>query len=285
MKVLITGAGMLGSALAAEGAAHGHAVSLLTREQCDVTDSSAVEAVIAKADPELVFHTAALTRVNYCEEYPQEALRVNGSGTANVVRAAEALGARLVYFSTDYVFPGSSGEPILEGTPPRPLNAYGASKLAGEEHVASYALGHIVRISGVFGPRRNHTERNFFRAIFEKLAGGDGSVEVVDDQFTAVSHATDIAEMTYELLLIGLAQETHLISAGHNSWHGWAVEVARAAGAEESRILPVPTASGSPVERPKHSVLASGHQVVSEMISKHPATYGVSRYVSHLRGY
>jgi dTDP-4-dehydrorhamnose reductase len=281
VRILITGHGMLGSALEAASLRRGHEVTVHSTPD-DVTDADAVRSWMVW-QPELVFHTAALTKVNYCEEHPHEAERVNGEGTRNVVEAAAEIGARLVYFSTDYVFPGGAAEPVVEGAAPKPLNAYGASKLSGEVHVAASELGHIVRISGVFGPRDNGQERNFFRAIYEKLTAGTGPIEVVDDQFTAVSYAPHLAEMLFSLLP-ELPKETHLTSAGQNSWYGWARELVRAAGAAESRIVPVPTDSGSPVVRPRYSVLGTRHLHVANIIRQYPAINGIAAYVQYLRG-
>jgi dTDP-4-dehydrorhamnose reductase len=274
---------MLGSALADEATARGHAVTLLSRQELDVTHARQAAYSLREHQPELVFHTAALTKVNYCEEHPEEAQHVNVQGTAHVTAAAAELGARLVYFSTDYVFDGSGSEPILEDAAPAPLNAYGESKLAGERHVADYEYGHIVRTSGVFGRRHDGAERNFFRAVFDRLAQTDGAIEVVDDQRTCVSFAPHLAAMLLGLVEAGLPRLLHLTSAGENSWHGWARELAQAAGFDPARFLPVPTDASSPVRRPHCSVLGSRHPVVQALISQHPATQGIAEYVRLLK--
>jgi dTDP-4-dehydrorhamnose reductase len=277
---------MLGSALANAATAYGEEVALLSHSDLDITSASQVLSVTAAVHPDLLLHAAALTRVNYCEDHPEEALLVNATGTAHVVRAAEEAGARMVYFSTDYVFPGSPvRRPILEDAKFRPLNAYGNSKLAGEEHVAGYSRGHIVRVSGVFGPRRNGLERNFFRAIFDKLHQTAGPIDVVNDQVTAVSYGPHIASMLFGLLRAGnLPQVVHLTSAGADSWFLWARKLALEAGFDVGRIIPVPTPEGDPVRRPAYSVLGSGFEAVSREICHFPATEGIGAYVQYLRG-
>jgi dTDP-4-dehydrorhamnose reductase len=274
---------MLATALGAECARRGWPCNMPGRASLDVTDAAMVSTTFAAERPELVFHTAALTRVNHCEEHPDEAYAVNAQGTAHVTAAAAALNAQLVYFSTDYVFPGSP-EPLLEDSPTAPLNVYGASKLAGEAHVRGYALGHIVRLSGVFGPRAGGGERNFIRAILEQLDSGRETVEVVADQFTALSYAPHVAEMLGLLLEAGLPPVLHLSSGGSNSWYGWACEVARAAGADPQRVRPVPTPEGSPVRRPAVSVLGTKSEPAAALIRQNMATDGISTYFRALRG-
>lgn len=282
MRVLITGAGMLGCALAQEATVRGHAFTLFSRQQLDVTNARQAAYLLQEHQPELVFHTAALTKVNYCEEQPDEAQLVNAKGTANITAAAAALGARLIYFSTDYLFDGSGSRPITEDAAPAPRNAYGESKLAGEGLVAGYEYGHIVRTSGIFGRRTDGTERNFFRAIFEKLTQSYEPIEVVDDQFTCVTYAPHLAAMVLSLLP-DLPRIVHLTSAEENSWHGWARELAQAAGFDPARIVPVPTDTGSPVRRPRYSVLESRYPRVNELIGQHPATNGIADYVRLLQ--
>jgi dTDP-4-dehydrorhamnose reductase len=252
---------------------------LLSRLELDITNPEQVSYLVGRYNPEILFHTAALTKVNYCEEHSEEAMLINKRGTANVAAAAQAAQAKLIYFSTDYVFQGSGEVPIEEGEAPVPLNVYGASKLAGEQSVAGYGQGHIVRTSGVFGQRTDGTERNFFRAILEKLTQSDDTIEVVDDQFTCITYAPHLASMLLELLPDRLPKLVHMTSRGADSWYGWARQVAAAAGLDPVRIVPVPTDASSPVQRPRYSVLGSRYAEVAKLIGQHPATSGIADYV------
>lgn len=290
MKSLVIGYGQLGESLWNALARHAatqpgilEKPEYLARERVDVQDFSALFTEVNWFRPDMIFHTAALTKVNYCEEHPAEAFDVNGVGVANVVEAARSVNAQLVYFSTDYVFSGKAEGPILEDAAPEPLNVYGASKLAGEQPVADYDRGHIVRTSGVFGPRQDGSERNFFRAVYDKLSSSDDPLEVVDDQFTAVSYAPHLATMLFELLPAGLPPVVHLTSAGKHSWFGWARELALAGGFDPARIVPVPTDASSPVRRPRYSVLGSRFPAVNSIIGQYPGTKGIAAYVQLLQ--
>lgn len=277
---MITGSGMVASALARKAPEHGYSPEVCPSDRLDVTDRGAVQELAREIRPELILHTAALTRVNYCETNPGEAYAINRDGTANVAAAAADVRAELVYFSTDYVFDGKREQPWVESDRPAPLNVYGASKLAGEEAVQGWPGGHVVRTSGVFGPRADgKPERNFFRAIVEKLAGGQ-DVSVTASQRTAVTYAPHLAEMLFALLGERLPAVVHLASSGANSWYGWAVLAARELGIDESRIRPGGGDEASDaVCRPAMSVLATEHAAAARLVSCHPAEDGIAAYV------
>ncbi|MBN2083472.1 NAD(P)-dependent oxidoreductase [bacterium] len=280
-KALITGSGMVACALQAQASAHGYAAVLLPRSRLDVTDADGVRELIAAEQPELVLHTAALTRVNYCQEHPDEAYAVNRDGTANVVAAARLSGAALVYFSTDYVFNGDNDRPWLESDPPAPLNTYGASKLAGEQHVVEYERGYIVRTSGVFGSRAPEPERNFFQAIAARLRADEtASIDVVCDQFTAITYAQHLAEMVYAVLASPPARCLHLTSAGSDHWAGWAHLAAGILGADPARIRDIATPLPESTPRPRNSVLGSAYKGMEQLIAAHPARQGLADYLA-----
>jgi len=277
--MMITGSGMVASALVEAAGLHGWDALIYGHEWLDVTDAAAVRRLAIDVRPDMIVHTAALTKVNYCEENEAEAMRVNRDGTANVLAAAEDLGASLVYLSTDYVFDGTAEDGWLEGAAPAPLNAYGRSKLAGEELVRGYGGGIVVRTSGVFGPVPDGSERNFFKAIAEKLAAGDEAIPVVADQFTAVTYAPHLARMLLSLLPDPPARLIHLTSRGADSWHGWAGRVAQVLGKDASRLTPAVTEDlpGQTV-RPRQSVLTSKYPAVSKQVGLYPAQMGIEAY-------
>jgi len=283
-KVLITGSGMLASALARAAPAYGYDPALAAHSQLDITDRSAVFTLIVSMRPDLVFHAAALTRVNYCEQHPEEALHVNKTGTANVVEATEQAMARLVYFSTDYIFDGAKESPWTEADQPHPINVYGQSKLAGETAVQAYYRSHIVRTSGIFGPRDDgHEERNFIRAITEKLLSTNEEIPVVSDQRTALTYGPHLANMVFSLLGEGLAAVTHLTSHGSDSWYGWACHVCQAAGQPLTRIRPVASASlEDATPRPAYSVLSSSAASARAIMMMHPVLPALNAYVAAL---
>ena len=239
-RVVITGAGgQLGRALAETFAADD--VVALTREAWDVT----VPAPALDPPPDLVLHAAAWTNVDGAEDDPQGAAAVNVGGTANVA----ALGAPLVYFSSDYVFDGAKREPYVESDAPNPLSAYGRSKLHGEAAAGERAW--IVRTSWLFGA----TGHNFVRTML-RLGAARAEVAVVDDQRgcpTYVGHLADALPKVVELP----HGVWHVAAEGECTWAEFAEAIFREAGVE-CRVRPISTEEyGAPAPRPPYSVLRS----------------------------
>jgi dTDP-4-dehydrorhamnose reductase len=192
----------------------------------------------------LVLHAAAWTDVDGAEDHRAQAELVNVEGTRNVV----ALGAPVVYFSTDYVFDGAKREPYVESDRPRPLSVYGETKLAGEREVRD---GWILRSSWLFG----WTGRNFVRTMLA-LAEEQNEVDVVADQRGCPTYVGHLAQATKEL--VGLPYGVwHLAADGDCTWAEFAeaiFEEARIA----CRVVPISSAMlGRPAPRPAYSVLRS----------------------------
>ena len=234
--MLITGAGgQLGTALR-EAFPDADA---RTREQLDVK-----RPIDQVTDCYLVLHAAAWTDVDGAEERPDEARRVNVEGTRNVV----ALGAPVVYYSSDYVFDGAKREPYVESDEPRPLSIYGRTKLDGEGEVRD---GWIVRSSWLFG----WTGRNFVRTMLD-LGRRQDEVAVVADQVGCPTYVGHLAEATRELL--GLPHGTwHAAADGECSWAEFARAIFEEAGLD-CRVREITTAElRRPAPRPAYSVLRS----------------------------
>ena len=191
-----------------------------------------------------MLHAAAWTDVDGAEADPEGARRVNVEGTRNVA----ALGAPVVYFSTDYVFDGSKGEPYVESDEPRPLSVYGRTKLEGEREVHK---GWIVRSSWLFG----WTGKNFLRTMLE-LGRERDEVSVVADQVGSPTYVAHLSGAIRELLERPQGI-WHLAAQGECSW----AEFARAIFEEarlDCRVREVTTEElGRPAPRPAHSVLRS----------------------------
>jgi len=241
-RVLITGAGgQLGVALSAAFAADD--VRALRRDDWDVR----FPVPEALARPDLVLHTAAWTDVDGAEDDPQGAAEVNVGGTAH---AAE-LGAPIVAYSSDYVFDGSKGAPYVESDSPRPLSAYGRSKLHGE--AAAGARAWVVRSSWLFGP----TGHNFLRTML-RLGAERDEVAVVADQRgcpTYVGHlAAATRELVDEVVPFGV---WHLAAAGDCTWADFAEAIFEEAGLD-CRVRRITTAEfGARAPRPAVSILRS----------------------------
>lgn len=252
MKVLVTGAaGQLGSELVDVFSRAGHVVVGTTHETLDICDAAAVSAMVEAERPDWILHGAAWTAVDACESEPERAEAVNGGGTRNVVAAAERVGARVLYVSTDYVFDGAKTGPYLETDATNPQSAYGASKLSGERAMRANDL--IVRISWVCGYHGNNMVKTILR-----IAAAQPSLAFVDDQVGHPTFADDAARGMLALVEAGASGVFHLTNQGAVSWCGFARAVLEAAGDDPSRVAAITTADlqpPRPAKRPANSVL------------------------------
>jgi dTDP-4-dehydrorhamnose reductase len=236
-RVLITGAGgQLGTALAEVFPE----ADALTRAEWDVTRPRTG----LGTDWYLVLHAAAWTDVDGAEADSEGAARVNVEGTRNVV----ALGAPVVYFSTDYVFDGLKAGPYVELDEPKPLSVYGRTKLEGEHEVRD---GWIVRSSWLFG----WTGRNFVRTMLE-LGAKQDEVAVVDDQRGSPTFVGHLAGATKDVLELPHGTY-HVAAGGECTWAEFAEAIFEEAGLD-CRVRRITTAElGRPAPRPANSVLRS----------------------------
>ncbi len=257
MRITIFGIdGQLGGAL--RRALADHEVCPAPHARADVTDARAVARAVHDDAPHWVINAAAMTHVDRCETEPEAALRVNALGALHVARAAREAGARSLTVSTDYVFDGSATRPIPESDPPRPLNVYGASRLAGE-HLAALAdpAAVIVRTSGLFGhdPCRGKGGANFVETML-RLAAERDALEVVDDEVLSPTYAEDLAAQIRVLLEADPPPGVyHAVSHGACSWNAFARQIVLRAGLR-TPVHAVSSAHwGAPARRPAYSAL------------------------------
>jgi dTDP-4-dehydrorhamnose reductase len=199
--------------------------------------------------PDLILHAAAWTDVDGAEEHRVAAEAVNVLGTRNVV----ALGAPVVYFSTDYVFDGQKREPYLESDQPGPLSVYGETKLAGEHEVRA---GWVVRTSWLFG----WTGRNFVRTMLA-LSERQSDVRVVADQIGCPTYVAHLAAAVPRLLELPHGTR-HITAAGECSWADFAEAIFELAGCDchvERVTSEDPVVASRLARRPRYSVLRSEH--------------------------
>lgn len=161
----------------------------LSRAEADLSVPGQCAEAIQAYKPDAVINAAAFTNVDQAEEQEDEASIINGAAPGEMARACAKLGNPLVHLSTDYVFDGTGAEPIHNNAPPAPLNAYGRSKLAGEEAVRAAGGAHaIMRTSWVFSAHGS----NFVKTML-RLAQDRTSISVVGDQIGGPTAARDIA--------------------------------------------------------------------------------------------
>lgn len=262
MRILITGAsGMLARAVIPEFERRGHDVVALDREGLDVTDMDAVRDTVSDIMPDVVIQCAGYTHVDQAEREEGYAFRVNAGGAGNVAMACRRVGARMVYPSTDYVFDGEAAEPYGTDAPTGPLNAYGRSKLAGEETTAREADEWlVVRTSWLYGGGGG----NFISSMIERARSGE-PLRVVADQLGAPTWTGSLARILADL--IERAAPTgiyHAANDGWASWHQLATEALWQMGLGNTRITALntddfvrelPEDAPPPARRPAYSVL------------------------------
>lgn len=253
MTYLLTGAnGMLANDL--RQALAGRTVTALGRDELDVTDARVVHAAVAGHD--VVLNCAAYTRVDDAEEHEEDAFAVNATGAANLAAASAEHGARLVHFSTDYVFDGTATTPYPEEAPRHPVSAYGRTKAEGERLVLERHPGgsFVVRIAWLYGAHGPNFAKTMLR-----LADSNETVSVVDDQRGQPTWTGDVARRVVALLDMDAAPGIyHATNAGETTWYGFAREVFSLAGLDPDRVKPTSSEQFvRPAPRPAYSVL--GH--------------------------
>jgi dTDP-4-dehydrorhamnose reductase len=300
MRVLVTGAdGQLGrdlldclagrvpiggrrcSLLAPEGPLSGltYEVAATDIGTMRVDDRDAVQAAFHAFRPDLVLHGGALTAVEACETEVDLAYAVNAIGTRHVAEAATAVGAHLLYVSTDYVFDGTSSRPYREWDAPNPQSVYGASKLAGERECPPGST--IVRTSWVCGAHGANMVKTALR-----LAGGDGPLRFVDDQHGSPTFTADLAAAIVTLGTNRRPGLFHVTNAGATTWWGFVRATLEAAGADPARVLPISTAELDPpllAPRPANSVLDNMALRLSGLPSLPDWQDGLARLVGALQ--
>ena len=226
-RVLVVGAsGQLGSAVVRAFA--DRAVIAHTSATLDITDAAAVAGTVRAAAPHAIINCAAFNDVDGAESRPQEAFAVNAIAVRSLARAAEEIGARLVHYSTDFVFDGTATAPYTETTPPRPRSIYAASKLVGEWFALDAPRSFVLRVESLFGtPRDWQGRRGTFDAIVNGLERG-AAVRVFTDRVVSPGYVPDIAAATRHLLDSDAAPGLyHCVNSGSATWEQVARELAQ----------------------------------------------------------
>ena len=222
MKILVTGAsGQLGYDVCRELAERKIENCGVSSKELDITNQQAVLDYIMDYHPDAVIHCAAYTKVDQAEDEPSKAFAVNREGTRNIAEACRQIDAKMLYISTDYVFPGTGKRFYEVDDPKGPLNVYGKSKLAGEAEVEKRLKKYfIVRISWVFGKHGN----NFVKTML-RLAEDHQKITVVDDQIGSPCYTKHVAYALCDMVKSENYGTYHLTNAGICSWAEFAKEI------------------------------------------------------------
>ena len=239
------------------------------REQLDLADARTIRACLREAKPRWILNPAAYTAVDKAESERGVARAINAEALEVIGEEARRLGAVVVHYSTDYVFPGDGDKPYTEADATGPLGVYGETKLAGEQALAASGAAHmILRTSWVYGA----TGRNFLLTVL-RVARERAEMRIVDDQHGAPTTAAELARVTaglvawageYEDIAEAIAPVSgvyHAAAAGETTWFGFASEALRL----RRRAEPGPTLAGrrpistseypTPARRPANSRL------------------------------
>lgn len=259
MKVLIAGAGgQIGRALVAT-APRGTRIAAPARSELDLTDAGSVKRVVEAETPDVIINAAGYTAVDRAESEPDRARAVNEAGAGRLAEAAAAAGARMLHYSTDYVFDGTGRRPYAPGDPPNPLNVYGATKLAGERAVLA-ALGDraaVVRTAWVYAA----DGRNFLLTMLRLMSERD-ELRVVSDQIGTPTSAASAARAAWAAASRPEAHGLlHWTDDGTASWYDFALAIqqeGRRLGLLRRSVPVRPVATDeypTPARRPRYSVL------------------------------
>ena len=264
MRVTIFGAsGLLGKALMREWSED--ALTGLGSQDADIRDANAVRQRMQQACPECAVLAAAYTDVDGCETNPGLAFSVNRDGAVNVAAAANEVGARLLFLSSDYVFDGKKTTPYETGDARTPQSVYGRTKAEAEAKLLELMPACcIVRTSWLFG-----TGGKCFPDTILKLAASRAELDVVNDQRGCPTYAVDLARAIIQLCRKNASGIVHVTNAGDCTWFEFAREIVRSAGVATT-VRPVSSREmARPAPRPGYSVLspASLHALGLEMPS------------------
>ena len=257
LRVVVLGAGgRLGSAIVAAWSADpALRVTGFGRAQANLLQPRVLDETLLPLEFDVLVNAAACTAVDDCEAQEQLAWQVNAAAPGHLARLCADKGARLVHFSTDYVFDGRTERPYTETDEPNPLSVYGRTKLLGEHKVLAASPRHlVVRLSWLFGPGRPAFPEWVLRQACTP------EIRVVADKISCPTYSADVARWL-RVLILRVPQAAglfHLCNGPACSWHEWAAEILRQ---RALRVPLIPIAlhelHGLTAARPRHSALST----------------------------
>lgn len=250
--LLIAKDGQLGSELLSQFEAEGVDVIAPPLEECNIDSWESVEAYFRRFDRvDRIFNAAAYTAVDAAEEEPDAAFQTNAMGAARLAAMSRKLGAKLIHFSTDYVFGPRHATLIDESARPDPLSVYGASKYEGEVlAMQNNRASFVLRTSGLYSP----TGQNFLRTMI-RLGLQGRSLSIVDDEYVSPTWVRPLARVAIDLSRTELFGTYHATSLGGCTWYEFACAIFEILDLDVD-VSPTDAASwGAPARRPAYSVL------------------------------
>lgn len=267
MKILVTGAnGQLGNEMKNILEKECPGITFYTDiQELDLLDAQAVELFVLKNEITHIVNCAAYTAVDRAEEDKAMCAAVNIDAVKNIANAADAVGAKIIHISTDYVFDGTAHRPYKESDKVNPISQYGTTKRTGETALIALAPDSIIiRTSWLYSPYGN----NFVKTMI-RLGKERNQLKVVCDQVGTPTYARDLAKAIYAILISHQWVEGiyHFSNEGACSWYDFTKSIHRIAGIKTCEVLPIPTEDyPTAATRPAYSILNK---------SKIKATYGV----------
>lgn len=279
--IVFGGGGQLGVELCREFEKRNWVVAPFDRQSLDVTDSARVEEAIAKADAQVVINAAAYNQVDIAEKEPIAAYQANALAVRNLAMACRQADAKLVHYSTDYVFDGTKGSPYVETDQTHPLGAYAVSKLAGELYAQAYLADPLViRTSGVFGPGGMFTPRGNFVEIMLRMAKANHPIRVVQDHVASPTYAPAMASRTADMVERNIRGLFHLGGGEPVSWYAYAKLIFELAGLSPALQPTDEREYRTAARRPKFSALSNGKLEAAGIAPMPPFREAVRDYLA-----
>jgi dTDP-4-dehydrorhamnose reductase len=280
-RIIVFGSsGQLGIELCEDLARRGYEVRGLERAALDICDGDKVERALAEFDPAAVFNAAAYNQVDVAEREPLAAYESNALGVRNMAIACRQNDARLIHFSTDYVFDGRLGRPYTETDSTHPLGAYAVSKLAGELYAQAYLERPIiVRTSGVFGPGGLRTARGNFPELMLRLAREGKPIRVVEDHIASPTYAPLLASRAIDLLERDVDGIFHVGGGEPISWFEFARLIFEKAGVTANLTPTNEREYRTTAKRPKYSALENARLRANGVAPMPPLAEAVAEYL------
>jgi dTDP-4-dehydrorhamnose reductase len=283
--VVFGSGGQLGQELCAELRKRGYQVQSYERRQIDVCDPAKVEEALARFDPAVVFNAAAYNQVDVAEREPQAAYMANALAVRNLALACRQVDARLVHYSTGYVFDGTLGRPYVETDATHPMGAYAVSKLAGELYAQAYLdRSLIIRTSGVYGPGGRTTNRGNFVEVMLRLARGGQPIRVVQDLVASPAYAPLLASRSIDLLDRDQRGVFHVGGGTPISWFDFAAIIFKTAGVHPELQPTTGREYRTEAKRPKYSALSNAKMEAAGVAPMPPMEEAVQAYFAAVTG-